>query len=262
MSDKKIIRLHPSPKNLAQATTVLDEQMFESAMPAQHNHCYYEDAAIGLYIGVWDTTDMVSKPAPYAYDEFMVLLEGQAGIHNIKTGEREIVNAGEVIVIPHGYDCQWRQKGYLRKFYVRSKHPNEITPIEPTCEGLINISKVHQGVPASTDSTSNIKVNVSGDSFIMKAGQTVKKGQHLYQSHRGNFFSGIWQSEQFETQQQAFPRNEFIYIESGELVCIDQDNQAHRFSKGDACFIPQGTICHWRVDESVCTFYAVLQSTR
>ena len=261
MSDKKIIHLNPIPQNLAQIADVLDDKMFELPIPTQHSYPYYEDDEIGLYIGVRDTTNMVAKPSPYASDEFMVLLEGQACIKNSKTGELEKVNAGEAIVIPQGYDCQWQQKGYLRKFYLISKHPNQITPVVPTFEGIINISEIYQRATPSTKPANNIKVNMTGDSFIMKAGQSVEKGQHLYQSHNGNFFSGIWQSEQFETQQQAFPRNEFIYIESGELVCIDQDNQAHKFTKGDALFIPRGTICHWRVDQSVCTFYAVLQST-
>jgi len=258
MSDKKIIRLSPTPKNFGQVSDELEQEVFESALPTQHTHSYYEDDELGLYIGVWDTTDMVESAAPYACDEFMVLLEGQATIKNIKTGELETVSAGETFVIPKGYDCQWQQTGYLRKFYVISEHPDEIVPVVPTFEGIINISKAHQSA-----STNSIDVKVSGgssNSFVMKSGKPVKKGQHLYQDHTGNFLSGIWQSEHFETEQQTFPRNEFIYIQSGELVCIDEKNHEHKFSQGDALFIPQGTICHWRVNENVATFYAVLQS--
>ena len=261
MSDKKIIRLSPIPKNFGKVADELEDEMFESALPTQHTHSYYEDDELGLYIGVWDTTDMVENAAPYACDEFMVLLEGQACIKNIKTGELETVNAGEAFVIPKGYDCQWQQTGYLRKFYVISEHPDEIIPVVPTFEGIINISEVHRSTSQSMTSPKNIDVKVTGDSFVMKTGKPVKKGQHLYQDHSGHFFSGIWQSKQFETVKQAFPRNEFIYIQSGKLECIDQDNQTHTFNQGDALFIPKGTICHWRVDESVCTFYAVLQSS-
>ncbi len=255
MSDKKIIRLSPTPKDFGKIADELEQDMFESSLPTQHTHSYYEDDELGLYIGVWDTTDMVESAAPYACDEFMVLLEGQATIKNIKTGELETVNAGESFVIPKGYDCQWQQNGYLRKFYVISEHPDEIMPVVPTFEGIINISQAHHNA-----SQKNVDVKVSGGSFVMKSGKPVKKGQHLYQDHSGNFFSGIWQSQHFETEQQAFPRNEFIYIQSGELVCIDEGNQEHKFSQGDALFIPQGTVCHWRVETSVCTFYAVLQS--
>ena len=202
---------------------------------------------------------MVENAAPYGGDAFMVLLEGQARIKNSKTGALENVASGEVFVIPKGYDCQWQQNGYLRQFYLLFKHPNEKVPVPPTCEGIINISAVHRSASAQhTDK--NIDVNITGDSFVMKTSQPVNKGQHLYQDPSGRFFSGIWQSQAFETQQQAFPRHEFIYIQSGQLVCIDEKNQAHKFSQGDAFFIPRGTLCHWRVDDSVCTFYAVLQA--
>ena len=259
MTNKKIIRLSGKPKNFGQNPAELDTDMFESSLPIQHTHSYYEDEELGLYIGVWDTTDMVESAAPYACDEFMVLLEGQANIKNIKTGEVETVNAGETFVIPKGYDCQWQQNGYLRKFFVISEHPDEIIPVVPTFEGIINISQAHRNASTEKFNVNFEAASISGKSFVMKSGKPVQKGQHLYQDHTGNFFSGIWQSQQFETEQQAFPRNEFIYIQSGELICIDEDNQEHTFSQGDALFIPQGTVCHWRVNESVCTFYAVLQ---
>jgi uncharacterized cupin superfamily protein len=259
MSDKTIIRLSPTPKNFGKVADDLTDERFESLLPTQHTHRYYEDDQLGLYIGVWDTTDMVENAAPYGCDAFMVVLEGQAGIKNMKTGALENVAAGEAFVIPKGYDCQWQQKGYLRKFYLISKHPDEIMPVSPTCEGIINISAVHRSASAK-NTDKNIDVSITGDSFVMKTSKPVNKGQHLYQDPSGRFFSGIWQSQQFETQQQAFPRNEFIYIQSGELVCIDEKNQSHKFSQGDTLFIPRGTICHWRVDDSVCTFYAVLQA--
>ena len=258
MSNKQIIRLSTQPKNFGKVTDELDSDMFESAVPEQHTHSYYEDETLGLYVGVWDTTDMVENAAPYACDEFMVVLEGQAAIKNIKTGEIEIVNAGESFVIPKGYDCQWQQSGYLRKFYMISEHPDEIIPVVPTFDGIVNISKRHNSASKHTiDISQSTRANKS---FIMKSGKPVKKGQHLYQDSTGNFFSGIWQSQAFETVQQAFPRNEFIYIQSGTLVCIDEHNKSHTFTCGDAVFIPQGTMCHWRVDDSVCAFYAVLQS--
>ncbi|MCJ8318864.1 MAG: cupin domain-containing protein [Colwellia sp.] len=258
MSEKKIIRLNSTPKGFGKVADELKSDMFESALPTQHTHSYYEDDELGLYIGVWDTTDMVESAAPYACDEFMVLLEGQATIKNIKTGQLETVNAGDTFIIPKGYDCQWQQTGYLRKFYLISEHPDEIAPVVPTFEGIINISEVHR---SSSKNSIAVKASaIPNTSFVMKSGKPVKKGQHLYQDDTGNFFSGIWQSQHFETEQQAFPRNEFIYIQSGELECIDEDNQSHKFIQGDALFIPKGTLCHWRVAESVATFYAVLQS--
>ena len=255
MSDKKLIRLSRHPENFGQTPDELEKGMFESGLPTQHTHTYYEDKELGLYIGVWDTTEMVETAGPYVCDEFMVLLEGTVTIKNVKTGLQEQVNAGETFIIPKGYDCQWIQTGYCRKFFVIYENPDEVMPEKPTFEG------VFEGIVKLKDTTeaSNIEVKMTGDDFVMEAGKTVPKGLHCYKNHSGKFFSGIWKSEKFETKRQSFPRNEFIYIHSGSLICIDENNQAHSFNSGDALFIPQGTICHWQVVESVCTFYAVLQ---
>lgn len=251
MSNKKIIRLSRHPKDFGQSPDDLDKDMFESDLPIQNTHTYYEDENLGLYIGVWDTTDMVETAAPYVCEEFMVLLEGEVAVKNIKTGIHEQINPGETFIIPKGYDCQWIQTGYCRKFFVIYDHPDDIMPVQPSFEGIVKLN--------NTIDTSNIKVKVTGDNFKMEEGKTVQNGLHCYQDHSGKFFSGVWRSESFKTKKQPFPRHEFIYIHSGSLICIDENNQTHTFNSGDAFFIPKGTVCHWQVIESVCTFYAVLQ---
>jgi len=253
MKSNAIIRLNRHPENFGNEADELTADMFESTLPTQHSHSYYEDEALGLYIGVWDTTDMVETAGPYACDEFMVLLEGKASIKNNKTGELETVENGEAFVIPKGYDCQWQQAGYLRKFYVISEHPDETIPDKPSIENIVNFSE-SETIPTG------LTVKVTGDSFKMKTDKKANAGKHLYQNHNGKFFAGIWQSDALETQMQTFPRNEFIYITSGSLVCIDENNQEHKFIQGDAFFVPQGTPCYWRIDKKVSTYYAVLQS--
>lgn len=59
--------------------------MFVSSIPVQHSHAYFEDEDFGLYIGLWDTTEMVEISAPYACEEFMGLLERKAKIQRCKT---------------------------------------------------------------------------------------------------------------------------------------------------------------------------------
>ena len=226
--------------------------MFDLAMPIQHNHSYYEDDELGLYIGVWDTTDMVTTAGPYGCDEFMIVLEGQAAIKNIDTGELETVDAGEGFVIPKGYQCQWQQRGYLRKFYVISEHPNEKTPEQASVSSIVKIKQ-------QTSKQVALDVELEGDAFDMASAKPVNKGQHLYQDNLGRFVAGIWQSDGLTTKRQAFPRNEFIYIHSGSLTCIDEHDNGHVFAAGDALFIPQGTICHWQINEPVCTYYAIIQ---
>jgi len=58
MSKKKIIKLSQNPEGFGEITDELEVEMFESSLPKQHTHSYFEDEVLGLYIGVWDTTDM------------------------------------------------------------------------------------------------------------------------------------------------------------------------------------------------------------
>ncbi len=65
------------------------------------------------------------------------LSKGECQIRNNGTGEIEPVKAGTPFVIPKGYDCQWQQSGYLRKYYVISEHPEEEIPAAPAHEGIV-----------------------------------------------------------------------------------------------------------------------------
>ena len=129
--DRSIIRLHPNPTGFGHSADELDATEFASAIPVQHSCSAFEDDVIGLYVGLWDTEAMVETGGPYACDEFMWLLEGECHIRNNKTGDIETATAGMPFVIPRGYDCQWHQPGYLRKFYVISEHPEEDMPAAP-----------------------------------------------------------------------------------------------------------------------------------
>ncbi len=256
MSEKQIIRLSRTPEGFGNTADELTAEMFESELPIQHSHSYFEDDELGLYIGVWDTTDMVEVAGPYGCDEFMIVLEGQAAIKNTSTGEVETVAAGEGFVIAKGYECQWQQQGYLRKFYVISEHPQEPIPEQPAANGIIKM----QAQQASPDNRAEkLEVELTGDSFELKTPTKVNKGQHLYQDNLGRFVAGIWQSDAFETKLQPFPRHEFIYVQSGQLTCIDEHQQAHIFNAGDAFFIPKGTVCQWQVKDNVRTYYTIIQ---
>ena len=144
MSEKKVVKLIQSPKGFGEVADELEESMFESPLPTQCTHSYYEDETLGLYIGVWDTTDMIESAAPYSCDEFMTIIEGAVEIKNNKIGKVETVTAGQSFVIPQGYDCQWHQNGYLKKFYVIYEPPAQDLPASPVCEHIIYIDEKSQ----------------------------------------------------------------------------------------------------------------------
>ena len=119
-------------------------------------------------------------------------------------------------MIPRGYDCQWHQTGYLRKFYVISEHPGEAIPAVPAHEGIV-----------------------------------IPKNGVSYTDTTGRFWSGTWSSETFEAELQTYPYHEFAYVEDGSITLTDADGTAQDFNAGDAFFIPEGVECAVTVSDAV-----------
>lgn len=244
---KTIIRLHPDPEGFGDSPDELEAEEFSSEIPVQHSHSDYEDDEIGLYVGVWDTEAMIEAGGPYACDEFMWLIEGECHIRNNRTGEIEIVKAGMPFVIPRGYDCQWQQPGYLRKFYVISEHPGEGIPATPTHEGIV--------VP----NADAVLTEVDDGTFVVSSG-TKPRQNVCYKDSTGRFLSGTWAADAFASEQRPFPYNEFAYIEEGSITLAEADGTVHEFEVGDAFFIPQGVECGATVASSVRLIFAVIKS--
>jgi len=224
----------------------LEAEDFSSDVPLQHTHSYFEDDEIGLYVGLWDTESMVETGGHYACDEFMWLIDGECQIRNNRTGETETVKAGTPFVIPRGYDCQWHQPGYLRKFYVISEHPGEEIPAAPD-EGVVILKAdailtgVAEVAPFAITSGSRPLHDV------------------CYKDTTGRFFSGTWASGAFESGQRPFPYNEFAYVQDGSITLTDADGTAQVFSAGDAFFIPEGVACDATVEKSVRLYITVIK---
>jgi len=248
MQDKTIIRLSANPEGFGDTPDELNEDEFDSTLPTQHSYEYYEDETLGLFIGVWDTDDMREVAGPYAFDEFMWLIEGEAEIRNNKTGEVEKAKMGEAFIIPSGYDCQWHQTGYLRKFYVSFAHPNETIPEKPAHEGIIIVQ-----------ADSPVGVLAGAGPFKVTAGATGE--EHVcYKNASGTFISGRWATEAFESEPCAFPYNEFAYVHAGSITLTDEWGAEHIFHKGDAFFIPEGVMCSGKTAESVSLYFAIIQA--
>jgi len=244
---KSIIRLSPDREGFGASPDALEAQDFSSDIPVQHTHSDYEDDEIGLYVGLWDTESMVEAGGPYACDEFMWLLEGECQIRNNRTGEIASVKAGSPFVIPKGYDCQWRQSGYLRKYYVISEHPGEEIPAKPSHEGIV--------IP-SADAT---LTEVDDDApFAVTSGARPRQNV-CYKDTTGRFFSGTWASATFESGQRPFPYHEFAYVQDGSITLMDAEGAAQVFDAGDAFFIPEGVECNATVANSVRMYIAVIK---
>lgn len=248
VSNKKtILRLSREPAEFGETADVLEAEDFSSEVPLQHTHSDYEDDEIGLYVGLWDTEPMVEAGGPYACDEFMWLIEGECQIRNNRTGEVETVKAGTPFVIPRGYDCQWQQHGYLRKYYVISEHPEEEIPTEPVYEGIL--------VPMADA----VLVEAEEDSpFAITSGARPRQNI-FYRDATGRFLTGAWACEAFESVQRPFAYHEFAYVQDGTITLTGDEGAEHVFNSGDAFFIPEGVPCSATVEDSVLLYFAIVK---
>ena len=243
-----IIRLSPDPEGFEDTPDELEAEDFNSEVPVQHTHSEYEDDEIGLYVGLWDTESMVEAGGPYACDEFMWLIEGECQIRNNRTGEIASVKAGTPFVIPRGYDCQWQQPGYLRKFYVISEHPGEAIPAVPAHEGIVILQ------------ADAMLSEIDDDAPFLVTGGARPQQNVCYKDATGRFFSATWAANAFESKQRPFPYNAFAYVQDGSITLTDAEAAAQVFNAGDAFFIPQGVECDATVANSVRLFITVVKS--
>ncbi len=248
MPANTIIKLNSHPEGFGLVADQLEDELFNSSLPVQHTHSYYENDELGLYIGLWDTTDMTEAPAPYSCDEFLWLLQGQATIKNNTTGEVETAKAGEAFVIPKGYDCQWQQKGYLRKFYVISEHPDEAIPNPPSQEGIVIPHEDDLMIAFSRHQPFHCENNSSAHQSICYLDRTEK------------FIAGTWESDAFSSTTAPFPYHQFAVIKEGAITLTDDQGESHHFQSGDAFFIPEGVKCSAKVTAKVLLFFAVVKS--
>jgi len=246
MSDKAIIRLSKDPRGFGDEPDKLEAGMFSSDLPVQNSHEFYVDEELGLYVGVWDTGDMVETAGPYGMDEFMWVLEGEAGVKNSKTGVMESAKAGEAFIIPKGYDCQWHQSGYLRKYFMISEHPEEEIPAQPSVEGIIipRADVVFYPMNCSESFATNTRV--------------VQKAHECYVDTTGRFRAGTWECAAFDSESRPFPHHQLSCVQEGSLTLLDDRGETHVFNAGDVFFVPEGTVCSGHSRARVRLFYSIL----
>ena len=223
MTTQSIIRLSVNPEGFADNVDELDADNFASALPTQHSLDYVSDEELGVYVGVWDTTSMQESAGAYEFEEFMVVLAGFAEIKNNKTGLVTKVSAGQAFVIPRGFDCQWIQNGYLKKFYF-------IVDNEQLC--------------ASNKDANNITI-IDQD--------TLQK----YQNKQQNFHAGV-DNYSYKSSQSAVAAQRFIYVLSGQVTVTDEHNIKHEFSAGDAFYLAKSKALIWQASENFQSYFVHL----
>ncbi len=250
-TETKVYRLERNgPAGNGLSKMELDPADFQSDLPEQHLHVYFEDEDLGLSVGVWTTTSMQEAFGPYPGDVFMSILEGRVAMVDAE-GREVPVEPGQSFCIRNGIPISWKQVGFLRKFYITYAKPGAPAPQIASAEGgvvVLDPAKLEDGLKR-LDTT---------EPFEIHGPAPVQRDSNCFTNDAGNLFVGMWASEAFESEMKPFPCFEFVQLLEGELTITEEDAAAHHFAPGDAFFVPKGTVCSWKAEGTVKKLYCML----
>jgi uncharacterized cupin superfamily protein len=255
MSDNlRVIRLQADgPEGVGLEKMELDPADFQSELPEQHIHVYFEDADLGLSVGVWTTTTMQEAFGPYPGDEFMWVLEGQVSMVDADEIETR-VKAGQTFCIRNGIPISWKQVGFLRKFFMTYADPRAATPQIGSAEGGVRVLDADAMAAGMTPMETTEPLVIVGE-------KPLQHDNILFTNDAENYYVGMWDSTAFDSEMRPVPWHEMVQLLEGEVLITGADGSSHRFVAGDAFFIPMGTVCRWQADAYVKKFYAILEPT-
>ncbi len=249
-TEKKVIRFEANgPAGTGLARMDLDQADFQSALPEQHLHVYFEDKALGLSLGVWTTTSMQETFGPYPGDEFMWVIEGQVAMID-GDGNATTVRPGETFCIRNAIPISWKQDGFLRKFYMTYDDPNVPTPeIGSAGGGVMVLDPVTLSAGLSKMDTT--------DPFEIRGDAPLQRDSGLFTNDAGNMSVGMWDSTAFVSEMKPFPCHEFVQLLEGELTITEEDGTVQQFKAGDAFFTPMGAVCRWETTGYIKKYYSI-----
>lgn len=242
MPVNKIIRLLPEgPEGTGLAPMEIDPSDFEQVPTEQRIHVFYEDDAKTFAVGIWTTTDMKEAFGPYPGDEVMVVLEGRVDMRDAAGGVTA-VEQGQAFGVRNGVPLSWEQTGFLRKAFLLMSNGGETEGADG--QGVFVLSPDEGAVP------------------LTETGKEIGGGHQrdavLYRNDAGNLEAGIWETTAFETEPAAYAVHELAHVLSGEVTLSEADGAEHHFVAGDTFFVPAGTVCSWRTDGALRTYFAIL----
>lgn len=247
----KIIRLLPNgPEGVGLTPLDLDPADFQSPLPEQHYHLHYSDAAIGLNVGVWDTTTMQEAFGPYPGDEFILVLEGAFAMLDAD-GKGVAAKAGDLVAFRNGAPLSWKQDGYLKKFYLTLRDPDAAPPAIDTAEG---------GVVVIDPATRLTDADILSEQESTGSG-AVEREVIFYTNDAGTMSVGLWDCQAFDGDgMDPFPCHEFVVMAEGEVTIREPGGIEQTFGPGDVFFVPKGTPCSWHVPSYIRKFFAAVDA--
>ena len=242
---KRIIRLlENGPEGQGLQPMTLTQADFHSPLPRQNVHVYFSDPALGLNVGVWDTTSMQEAFGPYPGDEFVVVLDGAFAMID-GNGRGVPAHKGQSVVFRNGTPVSWMQPGYLKKFFITLLDPKAPAPQIDSAEG---------GIVALDP-----ELELTGTDKITRSDSGAKQRDRvIFTNDAGTMSVGLWDTEAMTTEPYAFPCHEFGQVLDGLVTITGEDGSSETFGPGDAFFIPQGTTTRWHVPSYLRKYYATV----
>lgn len=247
---RRVIRLEPDgPPGVGLRELECDPAGFQSPLPKQRGHIYFSDPAIGLTVGVWDTTTMQEAFGPYPGDEFVHIITGDFSMVGAD-GQAVRVTQGQSACLRNAVPTSWKQDGYLRKFYMTCLDPTAPVPeIDPRAPVVRIVDPEVELTPLESTG--------SPDSD----GSSPKQREHVaFVNDAGTMQAGVWDSRRMESDMAPFPAHELVRMLEGSVTITHEDGSSETFAAGDCFFVPKGTVCSWRVERYVRKVYASLDA--
>lgn len=215
--------------------------------PKQHGLMVLDDKATGVSAGIWDCTAFTTKRAPYSVNEFMVLLEGSVAIVDAN-GKETVIKAGESFIIPKGLDCQWKQTGAVKKFFVIFNDASGLKPKAPEKLAVIK-----------PDPMAELSQSGGPDPALVLAGSPQWRDRLYFEDLSRQWTVGVWSTTPYERKVLPFPRHEMMHILEGAVTVSDGAGRSETFNAGETLFVPKGAPVGWRNDVPVRKIYCIFQ---
>ena len=216
-----------------------------SGTPQQHGVLYLDDPVHKLTAGVWTCTPMTGTMGAWSSNEFMVLLEGTVTVVHA-AGDELTVHAGECFVIPKGTICQWKQPGFVRKFFVIEENP------------AIEIATDPENLKAfKVDTHASLPPSKGPDPALIIGDQPDWADRLVYEDPSGQFLVGVWSTTPYRRKLITFPRHELMHLLEGTVTISDDQSDEQTFASGDTILVEKGAEMGWSNSETVKKVYCI-----
>jgi uncharacterized cupin superfamily protein len=107
-----------------------DTSRYIGDVPTQGTTVFFQDATQQMTVGLWETTEMHTKPLPFVRNELMHILEGEVTITD-GTGKSNTYKAGDTFLVPKGMIYQWDSVGTVRKIFCIFQPKESVAAAQP-----------------------------------------------------------------------------------------------------------------------------------